>query len=75
MLFNSYLFIFLFLPLVLLGYYLLGSRGHFRAAVYFLTAMSLGFYGYNSISALLILFVSMWSIMTLAASCRRQSGQ
>lgn len=28
-------------------------------AVYFLTAMSLGFIGYNSISALLILFVSI----------------
>lgn len=59
MLFNSYIFIFLFLPIVLLGYYLLGSRGHSRAVVYFLTVMSLGFYGYNSISALLILFVSI----------------
>ena len=73
MLFNSYIFIFLFLPIVLLGYYLLGSRGHSRAAVYFLTAMSLGFYGYNSISALLILFVSI--VVNYALVCLMQKTE
>lgn len=43
MLFNSYEFIFLFLPLVLLGYYVLVPKG---ARLGFLTVMSYFFYGW-----------------------------
>lgn len=43
MLFNSYEFLFLFLPLVLLGYYFLFAR---RGRVVFLTLMSYAFYGW-----------------------------
>ena len=46
MLFNSYLFLFLFLPLALAGYYLLNHFGRFRSATLFLLGMSLWFYGY-----------------------------
>ncbi len=46
MLFNSYEFIFAFLPLALLGFFLLGSRGATTAASAWLAAASIGFYGY-----------------------------
>lgn len=39
MLFNSYIFIFLFLPLVLLGWYLLNGKKLYRTAKYFLAGM------------------------------------
>ncbi len=46
MLFNSYPFIFVFLPLVLTGYYLIGGQGHHRVAMSWLVAASLFFYGW-----------------------------
>ena len=45
MLFNSYLFILLFLPLCLLGYFLLNRTGRGLPGVLFLVGMSLWFYG------------------------------
>ena len=59
MLFNSYIFIFLFLPLALLGYFLLNHRKQFRAANAFLILMSLWFYGYFNPRYLLILCLSI----------------
>ena len=59
MLFNSYIFIFLFFPICLLGYY---SLIHFRkteAAKIFLILMSLWFYGYFNVSYLLIMLCSI----------------
>ena len=46
MLFNSYPFIFIFLPIVLSGYYLIGGQGHHRIAMSWLVAASLFFYGW-----------------------------
>lgn len=46
MLFNSFAFIFGFLPLALAGYFALRSRGRERAALAFLGSMSLVFYGW-----------------------------
>ncbi|MDO4333626.1 MAG: MBOAT family protein [Eubacteriales bacterium] len=46
MLFNSYIFIFLFFPLCLAGFYLLERRGKAKAAKVWLTGFSLWFYGY-----------------------------
>ncbi len=46
MLFNSYVFLFLFLPLALLGCYLLAGRGWQRMAMVYLVGMSLFFYGW-----------------------------
>lgn len=59
MLFNSYIFVFLFFPICLLGYY---GLIHFRktvAAKVFLIAMSLWFYGYFNVSYLLIMLCSI----------------
>ncbi len=46
MLFNSYIFLFLFLPICLIGYYLINYFGKYRFALLFLLGMSLWFYGY-----------------------------
>lgn len=46
MLFNSYPFIFIFLPVVLIGFYVIGNRGHHRIAASWLIAASLFFYGW-----------------------------
>lgn len=46
MLFNSYIFIFAFLPIVLAGYYLLNYRGLYQAAKGWLVLASLVFYAY-----------------------------
>jgi D-alanyl-lipoteichoic acid acyltransferase DltB (MBOAT superfamily) len=55
MLFNSYIFIFLFFPLALAGYYIFNHFHLYRAAGIFLTGMSLWFYGYFNPSYLLII--------------------
>lgn len=59
MLFNSYVFVFLFFPICLAGYY---GLTHFRkstAAKVFLIAMSFWFYGYFNVSYLLIMICSI----------------
>lgn len=55
MLFNSYIFILLFLPLALAGYYGLNSRKLYRVSNMFLIGMSLWFYGYFNKKYLLII--------------------
>lgn len=59
MLFNSYIFIFLFLPAALLGYFLWNRLKHYEIAKWFLTAMSLWFYAYFNISYLGIILASI----------------
>ena len=59
MLFNSYIFIFIFLPLTLLGWYGLNKLNHPNFAMAFLTLMSLWFYGYFNPSYLLIIVSSI----------------
>lgn len=59
MLFNSYIFIFLFLPLVLIGYYGLNYLKQNKLSMIFLVGMSLWFYGYNNIYYLFILVGSV----------------
>ena len=58
MLFNSYIFIFLFLPLCLLGFYILENKQATLAKVW-LTCFSLWFYGYFNINYLLIMLCSI----------------
>jgi len=55
MLFTSYLFIFLFLPAVLLGWYGLNKLGRYKLAELFLAGMSLWFYGYFNTYYLLVI--------------------
>ena len=59
MLFNSYVFIFLFLPSVLGGFYLIGRRGNLTLAVGWLFLASLVFYAYWSPYALLLILSSL----------------
>lgn len=59
MLFNSYIFIFLFLPVALTGYFLLNQLKRFSTAKLFLTCMSLWFYAYFNISYLGIILSSI----------------
>ena len=59
MLFNSYIFVFLFFPICLLGYYGLMHVRKIETAKIFLIAMSLWFYGYFNVSYLLIMICSI----------------
>ncbi len=59
MLFNSFLFIFIFLPLTLLGWYGLNYCKHFELAKVFLAGMSLWFYGYFNFYYLAIILASI----------------
>lgn len=57
--FNSYIFILLFLPITVIGYYLLNHAKKYQTAMCFLTGMSLWFYGYFNSKYLLLLIISM----------------
>ena len=46
MLFNSYVFIFIFLPITLYGFHLIGKQGHHKVAISWLVVASLIFYGW-----------------------------
>lgn len=59
MLFNSYIFIFIFLPIAIIGWYGLNKLYHPSFAFAFLTGMSLWFYGYFNPSYLLIIISSI----------------
>lgn len=59
MLFNSYLFIFIFFPLCITGFYALKSRGAYKLALAWLIGCSLWFYGFYSTSYLLIMLASI----------------
>ena len=59
MLFNSYIFIFAFFPIVLLGYFGLNHFHKYTAAKFFLIIASLYFYGYFNWWYLLIIVTSV----------------
>ncbi len=59
MLFNSYIFILLFLPLVLIGYYGINKAGKYRLGMLWLTGMSCCFYGAFSVKYLLFFCVGL----------------
>ena len=59
MLFNSYIFILIFIPLCLLGYFLLNSFKQYIPAQCVLFGMSLWFYGYFNYRYLLIIIASI----------------
>ena len=58
MLFNSYIFIFIFLPLVLSGWYTLNHFKAYKLSLIFLSGMSLWFYAYFNLKYLLIITAS-----------------
>lgn len=59
MLFNSYIFILLFLPLTLVGYYLFNHFHCYRVASVYLLVMSLWFYAYFNTKYLIIILLSI----------------
>lgn len=59
MLFNSYIFIFLFLPLALLGWYGLNKIKAYELAKLYIAGMSLWFYGYFNVYYLAIIVISI----------------
>lgn len=67
MLFNSYIFTFVFLPLALFGYHLLNHYAKYQLAKLFLIVMSLWFYGYFHIEYLLIIMTSIFLNYLLAS--------
>ena len=76
MVFSSYVFIFVFLPLVLLGFYLLprliSSGGRLRTAQnLLLIAASLVFYGYYNVYYLFIIIASILMNYVLALAMQR----
>lgn len=78
MLFNSYIFVFLFFPIVVLGYYGLQHMGKEKAAIGFLILMSLLFYGYNSVQYLMILIGSIvlnYLLVMLMGRVSRPNGR
>jgi alginate O-acetyltransferase complex protein AlgI len=59
MLFNSFEFIVVFLPITLLGFFILGASGHNRAASLWLTTASFFFYGWWNPGGVALLFGSI----------------
>ncbi|HYD31089.1 MAG TPA: MBOAT family protein [Azospirillaceae bacterium] len=59
MLFNSYVYILLFLPVTVLVYWALRRRGRTRAALWWLTAASVFFYGWWDVRFVSVLLLSM----------------
>lgn len=59
MLFNSYIFVFLFFPICLFGFYMLRNRQQTELAKCFLTLMSFWFYGYFNLYYLVIMLGSI----------------
>ena len=59
MLFNSYIFLFLFLPVCLTGYFILNRLGRPQLALAFLFGMSLWFYGFFNPSYLMVICSSI----------------
>lgn len=59
MVFNSYIFILLFLPTVIIGYYGLNHFKLYKLSKIFLIIMSLWFYSYTNIKYIAVLFLSI----------------
>ena len=59
MFFNSYIFILLFLPLVLIGYFGLNSLKKDKLVLIYLIGMSLWFCAYQNLTSLIVLLISI----------------
>jgi len=66
MLFNSYIFIFLFLPISIIGYFILNRFEKYQLSKLWLIGMSIWFYGCFSIKCLVLLCVSIFANYYLA---------
>lgn len=68
MLFNSYIFIFLFLPATLAGFYMIGNRGYKKIASAWLVGASLFFYAWWNPAYLGLLLISILFNFSLGIS-------
>ncbi|MBQ7564456.1 MAG: MBOAT family protein [Lachnospiraceae bacterium] len=59
MLFNSFIFVLLFLPITVVIYHLINHRGYYTAAKLFLLGMSLWFYCYSDPENVIVLLLSI----------------
>ena len=73
MLFNSYYFIFVFLPISFLIYYLLNNRGLYFYSKVFIVFASLVFYSWWNIAYLPLLLISIMFNFTLGISLSKKS--
>lgn len=77
MLFNSHIFIFVFLPICLIGWYTINHFKFYKTATFFLIGMSLWFYGYFNPRYLYLIIGSMLANYTFSylmerfPSCRK----
>lgn len=75
MLFNSYIFIFVFLPITLLGFHLIGSQGRHRVAMAWLVAASLFFYGWWNPAYLGLIMGSMLFNYAVGVALSSRAGK
>lgn len=78
MLFNSYIFILLFLPLAVLGYYLLNRLGKYHWGKAYLIGMSLWFYAFFNLQYLWIIIASIiinFVLYRVLLSCEKQTAK
>lgn len=73
MLFNSYSFIFLFFPIVLIIFFIIGRWGHDRAAIAWLIIASLFFYGWFNAAYLVLILGSVFFNYVLGMVLFRRS--
>jgi len=71
MLFNSYGFIFVFLPIAIVGFYILGSKGNQRMAIMWLFSASLFFYGWWNPVYLSLIIISLMFNYTTGLALRK----
>lgn len=74
MVFNSFGFIFIFMPLLLAGYNLLLHFGYRRLAILFITAMSAVLYGMFNYKYLVIIGISMAVTYLFSYIIEKKSG-
>lgn len=74
MLFNSYIFIFLFLPLALIGWYGLNRLKAYEMAKLFIALMSLWFYGYFNPYYLMVIVGSILVNYVLSYCMKRRNS-
>jgi alginate O-acetyltransferase complex protein AlgI len=75
MLFNSYEFIFFFLPISLIVFFYLGNLGHYRVALSWLIGVSLFFYAWWNPAYLGLLLFSILFNYAFGVALSRQSDQ
>ncbi len=75
MIYNSWIFLILFLPLSLAGWYGLHAAGKPRAARVFMIGMSLWFYGSFQWKAVIVLLISLAAGYGFSAAIERTGGE